>query len=242
MRNFISSLLLCLGFSLIAQINTDRPTQSASAIVLPKGAFQLEAGFLSERPNSKIDAFNVQYVNALFRFGLLEGVEIRLTQNYLGYHTTGSKVNGMSPTTLGTKIHLLNENDGLPQISIIGQITLPNGSGFFQAKKATQELRFNFQNTLSDRLSLGYNLGVAWDNDGLVSLYTAVLGISFSDNLTFFLEPYGFLAKDTPHDSRFNTGLIYVVSDNFQLDISAGNGLTKRAPDYFVSFGAAVLF
>ena len=242
MRIFGAFLLFSAWFFSTAQINTDRPTQSASAIVLPKGAIQLEAGFLSERPLSRVDQYNVQYLNALLRAGLFDGVELRLSQNYVGMRINGDGSNGLSPTTIGTKVHLFEENSGIPQISVIGQVTFANGTDQFQPDKSIQELRFNFQNAISDNVGLGYNLGGIWDGFETIGLYSVVLGISVAPTLAFFLEPYGFIAKNTPHDGRFNTGLIYAGSDNFQLDISVGNGLTKRAPDYFLSVGIAAHF
>ena len=69
-----------------------------------------------------------------------------------------------------------------------------------------------------------------------------MIGVGLTDELSVFFEPYGFFAKNTPTDQRFNTGLTYLVSDHFQLDASIGNGLTSRAPDYFLGIGASVLF
>lgn len=242
MRFCFAFLLLGLGIFSKAQINTDRPTQSASAFVLPQGEIQAEVGFLSERPFKRVDLYNVQYLNTLIRVGVLNGVELRLTQNFLGTRINGEGPNGLSPTTLGTKIHLLEENAGIPQISVIGQVTLANGGKGFESDVSTKEMRLNFQNTISDRVSLGYNIGGIWaGSENTLGLYSVVLGISIAPDLTFFLEPYGFIAKNTPKDGRFNTGLIYAASDKFQMDISAGNGLTKKAPDYFLSFGVTVL-
>ncbi|MCP4459450.1 MAG: transporter [Cytophagales bacterium] len=241
-RFYLSIFIFLFGFVALAQINTDRPTQSASAFVLPNGAFQVEAGFLSERPMSRSDVYNVQYVNTLFRYGIVEGIELRLIQSYQG-HRAGGVINGLGPTTLGGKFHLVEESGGIPQISIIGQATLTNGDKAFSPNNAVYELRANFQNTLSDRFGLGYNLGViSTEGESRVGLYSVIMGIAIANDLTFFVEPYGFFAKNTPNDARFNTGVIYLVSDNFQLDISAGNALSKKAPDYFLSFGAAMLF
>lgn len=224
-----------------ASIVTDRPTQSAAASVMPKGNLLIEAGFVSEKVTSNIS--NTTFGNFHFRFGLFEGVEIRLTQNYVGVKNdlTDFSTSGLSPLTIGTKIHLVDEDGSVPQISVIGQVTLSNGDNAFKPAKGIAEVRFNFTNTLSDQLSLGYNLGMSFPEDTPTSFYTIVLGYSLADKWTVFAEPYGSFAN-SDSDHRFNTGLIYLCSNTIQFDISAGIGLSDVSPDSFIGFGAAIGF
>ena len=243
MKNILSIFFLSFGFVVMAQINTDRPSQSASAFVLPEGAFQVEAGFLSERPVSGVDEFNVQYLNTLFRYGIIEGIELRLVQNIQGFRAPGSTINGLGPTTLGAKFHLMEESGKIPQISVIGQATLTNGDKAFRPNNSVYELRVNFQNTLSDRIALGYNVGIInSEGQNRIGLYSVLLGMAVANDLTAFIEPYGFLTKNTRTDARLNGGLIYLISEDFQVDVTAGNALSNGAPDYFISMGAAMLF
>ncbi|MEO9484863.1 MAG: transporter [Ekhidna sp.] len=221
-------------------IVTDRPTQSAASNVMPKGNVLVEYGFVYEKAG---DFSNVTFANFLARVGLFEGVEFRITQNIqqVKNDLTDSKVSGLSPITLGTKIHLLEEQGALPQMSIIGQVTLANGEEAFKPEEAVTEVRLNFSNTLSETLSLGYNFGMAFPEDQTQTLYTVVLGYSFSPGWTVFAEPYGFF-QDGVSDHRFNTGLIYLCSDRVQFDVSGGIGLSESSPDSFIGFGAAIGF
>ena len=227
-------------FSQDQTIVTDRPTQSAASAVVPKGTSILEYGFIYERASANLT--NVTWANMLARVGIMEGVEFRLTQNALQVGPSFSSeenISGLSPTTLGTKVHLLNEKGALPQTSVIGQVTLENGEGAFRPESPFPEVRLNFSNTLSDQFSLGYNLGMGFPDDNTYTLYTLVLGYALSDGLTAFVEPYGFFFEDTS-DHRFNTGLIYLLKDNFQVDLTVGFGLSESSPDYFIGFGAAL--
>lgn len=233
---------LCI-FTVSAQIDTDRPTQSFSPHVMPKGSAQAELGFLSERPLNGVDQYNVTYLNALVRYGLIDWLELRVVQNYQGIRINKASLDGLSPTTIGTKIHLMDADEGFAQVGLLTSLTLTNGEDAFAGDKATKDVRLLASHVLSDKLSLAYNIGGFWTNDqDMTGVYTVMLGISINDELSFFLEPYGFFAKNTPGDQRFNTGLVYKTSDNFQVDASVGNGLTKNAPDYFLSFGMSVLF
>ncbi|WP_436516647.1 transporter [Ekhidna sp. To15] len=244
MKKLLVLFAFCGAIPLFAQdtdpIATDRPTQSAGSTVVPKGNALIEYGFIYENAR---DITNVTFANFLARVGLLNGVEIRITQNIqqVKNDLTDTKEDGLSPITIGTKIHLLSENGAVPQASIIGQVTLANGNEAFRPDEAIPEVRLNFSNTLSDFLSLGYNIGMAFPEESNTALYSVVLGYSFSPGWTVFAEPYGFF-QDSISDHRFNTGLIYLVSNNVQFDISAGVGLSDVSPDSFIGFGAAIGF
>ncbi|MEQ9008893.1 MAG: transporter [Ekhidna sp.] len=222
-------------------IVTDRPTQSAATSVVPKGNFILEYGFLRETLVD--DVFNNTYANFHLRYGVIDGVEIRVTQNYVGFKNNidDTSESGLSPLTLGTKLYLLEEIGAVPEISVIGQVTLANGDNAFKPSRVVPEIRLNFANTLSDKLSLGYNFGMNFPEDLTTSFYTAVLGYAIADGWTLFAEPYGFF-YDGNADHRFNTGIIFLAKNRLQFDVSAGWGLSNISPDSFVGFGAAFGF
>ncbi|MEP5612874.1 MAG: transporter [Cyclobacteriaceae bacterium] len=238
MKKLLILVLAINGFATIAQqeepIITDRPTQSASAFVVPQGKILLETGFLGEKVTGGIT--NTTYVNALLRWGLIQGVEVRLTQNYVGYKVLGERTQGFSPFVLGTKIHMMNEDGWKPQMSVIGQLTFKTGEESFRPASTVAEVRLNFQNTLSENVSLGYNLGYV-DSGFNEILYSVVLGVGLVDGWSFFVEPYGFFGDDI--DQRINAGLIYLAKSNLQFDISFGSGISKIAPDSFLGFGAS---
>jgi hypothetical protein len=216
-------------------IVTDRPTQSAAASVVPKGNFLIETGFV----NDKIVAnYNERTFNALIRFGLTDKIEIRLTQNYIGEEIGNVKSSGFSPTTIGTKVYLASEESGFADMSVIGQVSIPTGA--FGSPMASYELRFNFQNSINNNLSLGYNLGAIVSDEQLFLLYTAVLGVSIDEKWTVFAEPFAFIGES--FDQRFNAGVIFLQSNNIQFDVSFGIGLSRVAPDSFIGFGAAIGF
>lgn len=244
MKKLLVLFSLCAALSSYAQddepIATDRPTQSAGSAVTPKGKALIEYGFVYEDAG---DFTNVTFANFLARVGLFDGVELRLTQNIqqVKNNVTDTKIDGLSPITVGTKIHLIGEQGAMPQTSIIGQVTLSNGNEAFRPDQSIPEVRLNFSNTLSDFLSLGYNIGMAFPEDNTTTLYSVVLGYSFSPGWTVFAEPYGFF-QDGVSDHRFNTGLIYLISNRVQFDITGGIGLSDVSPDSFIGFGAAIGF
>ncbi len=218
-------------------ITTDRPTQSVAASVVSPGNYLLEMGFVNEKFDDRIT--NLTFLNAHFRVGLLDGVELRITQNYVGRKRDGETKSGLSPLSVGTKIHVMSEEGWRPQMSVMGQVTLKSGGDDFKPDSSIPEIRLNFQNTLTERFSLGYNLGYrdAGFND---FFYTMVLGVTLRDGLSFFVEPYGFFGDEM--DQLFNAGLIYLANPKMQFDLSFGSGLSETSSESFVAFGAAFGF
>lgn len=243
MKSGLAILLLAISFSALGQINTDRPTQSFSPFVMPKGKVQAELGFLSERPNANLDTYNVTYLNALLRVGVLEWMELRITENYLGLRSDSESVNGISPTTIGAKFHFMDEDGARPQMGLLAGVTLANGQKIFKANETVQDIRILFQNSLSDKVSIAYNIGTYRSSStNAVGLYTLTFGFSMSDKLSLFIEPYGFFADGLPADHRMNGGGTFLLNDNFQIDLSGGVGLSESSPDYFLSTGLAFIF
>lgn len=245
MKYALSSFALLLVFAGWTQeadpIVTDRPTQSAAALVIPKGNWMVEYGSLSERQD--VDVSTLIYADLLIKYGLLDGLELRLTQDFLNVKDEASDISdtGLSPLTIGTKIHLFKGKGWAPLVSVIAQVTIPTGNEAFKPGRSVPELRLNMSNSLSDRFSLGYNFGMRFPEEGNSQIYSAVLGYSLPSGWTFFAEPYGFFGNGVA-DQRFNAGLIYLITNKLQVDVTAGWGLSEVSPDSFAGFGLAFGF
>lgn len=230
-----------------ADMVTDRPDQTESASVITHKGFQIESGFLFERYDSSTS--NTTYNSTLVRYGLLENVELRLGVAYLGTNVSldgGSfDRSGLAPVTVGAKLFLREEGDGLPQLAFLTTLTIPNtGSTVFESENLGADIRINGEYSLNEAMSFGANLGVAWSGveteDYAVGIYTAVIGMSLSEKLGAFAELYGFLPKEGKNDHRWDAGLTYAVNEDFQLDFSTGIGLSKVSPDFFISLGLSI--
>lgn len=240
-KRLFTLILFCfMAIVSIAQINTDRPTQSAGAFVVPKGRFQVETGAQYTRLSEV--SYQVTYHNTLIRYGLNDLFELRLgTSNEFldpGFDGSNRNFTGFGPMILGFKTHIAEENGFWPQVSLLGQVQLPSGQNEFEVATAVPSFRFNFQHTFNENNSLGYNWGMEWSDGSseATNIYTFIYNVSFARSFTAFFEFYGFI-QDGLNDHRFDTGLIYLFSDNFQVDISGGPGLTEDAPDWFLGVG-----
>jgi len=248
---FITLLLLfAVNFLATAQtvkppIVTDRPDQTESSSLVPKGGLQVETGFVYEEDQQEnIHLTNVTYNTTLIKYGVNENFELRFISEYVGEKSRASEkitsnVKGIAPFALGLKIRLADEKGIWPKAALIGHVYSKSGSEEFTTNYTASDFRFTFSNTLSDKINLSYNLGAEWNgNSPEVSfLYTLSLAYSVSDKMGFFIESYSFFPEESKADHRFDLGITWLFSPVVQWDLSGGIGLSKNAPDSFVSTG-----
>lgn len=226
---------------------TDRPTQTYSSFVLPKGVFQIESGVgyaKSIFPGSPADLVAENYtLNFLqLRYGLSNKVELRLAQNVFFNRTKiGSLTNRgevkFASTWIGTKIKVLDEDGAVPQASLVAEYV----ADIFDETTGQDlmNLRLNFSNTLSDKFTLGYGLGgfVPLKNGPFDFQYSVVGSYGFSKGWGAFLELYGTFRNDLVNSHNVDLGFTYLVNNNLQLDAYTGFDLTNNFDDTDFIFG-----
>jgi hypothetical protein len=223
-------------------IQLDRPDQTECPFIVPTNFIQIENGFNYENENTH--ATSVSYPSTLWKFGLNEKSEFRLITEALTTRDD-STTSGFAPITLGFKTALWTEKGALPLTSFIGHITTADvGSKPFQTRYIAPSFRFTMQHTLSDKISLAYNLGAQWDGETPVPtyVYTLTTGFSITEQFGSYVELYGFLPADQLADHRFDCGFTYLINNNLMADLSGGFGITENAPDNYLSAGISYRF
>ncbi len=254
MKNiFLTILYLVLAASAYAQVDTivqidpiatDRPDQTESASLVPKGYLQMEIGFgLIDGDPGKAYV----YPNALLKYGVNENFELRFIGTYTTLKDDGqANINGFLPFALGFKTKFTEENGIWPKISLLGHFVLPGVvTEDLAVKNLAPDLRFAFQHSISDFFSLGYNLGVFWDGDNPEPYFIYSVAPGFSvGNFGFYVEGYGFIPQNTDRAVRFlaDAGVTYLVNNDFQLDVSFGNNLTNNIVESYIALGFSYRF
>jgi hypothetical protein len=228
-------------------IVSDRPGQTNPPNIVPLGIFQLETGF--SRESNKIGNIlitNFLYNTSLIRIGLLENCELRLIFEYAGTTTDSlaqsSTINGFNPISVGSKLAVCPEKGIIPQTSFNVSIALPYfGKQEFRPPYLAPSFFLLMQNTLSDRYSLGYNLGLQWDGfqPNATAVYSISLSITVLESVSIFAECFGFSTEKSASEYHSDFGCAYLVNNNLQLDISGGVGLNARTANSYVAFGLA---
>lgn len=247
----------------VPSIATDRPDQTECPYLVPTGLFQIETGTWIENDKSgNIRQQNITYNTSLLKYGVSKNFELRFIAEYKGEYTYDrstdtllSKNVGMNSVAIGTKIFICEQKGIIPKTSLIAHLQLPYfGRKDFRPNHLAPRFRFTMQNTITDRISLSYNLGGEWEgNTGSSTIiYTVSLAIGLVDRLGMYVEAYGFVTENSNNqdqfdgsftdDHRFDMGFTYLLQNNLQLDVSGGVGLTDDSPDNFLSCGVSWRF
>ncbi len=224
-------------------IQADRPDQTETPFTVPQKFIQLETGFLLEK--NKNGDQSCTYPSILWKYGFSPRSELRLITEYSSFRNTLIKQSGIPPLTFGLKTRLVDENGCLPAISIIGHIS-PGAmaSKNYKTSYLAPAFRFTLQHTLSEKLSVGYNLGAEWDGEtpSPLYIYTFTAGLAAGEKLGLYAELYGFASTDSPPDHRADAGLTYLINQNFMADVSAGLGLGNSQLKNYLSLGFSYRF
>lgn len=231
----------------IPELITDRPDQTESSAVVPRKTIQIETGFVLENYESKsMKQKSFAYNTTLLRFGLLDNFELRLGLEYLGEkeeikkNDSTNSISGLSPIYTGFKVKIADEDGWKPEIAFLGGLVFPfTANEYFKPEYPAANVRFAFAHSLSNNISVGYNLGAEWDGESAIPgyFYSLAIGIGLTDKLGMFVEGFGLIPEEGYSEDLLDAGLTYLVLPNFQIDISGGIGLHEHTIDHFFSFG-----
>jgi len=230
---------------------TDRPTASASPLVIPRRTFQLELGHKASRTEGEPESLDAQvFPDLLARYGINRKIEVRLAAaGWTLESGPGERPIGISDISIGAKIALAEEKGRRPQMGFLVDLSLPVGHSDFTSDRAVPKLLFLGSNSLSDRLGLTYNIGpslVASTNNGESDTdaeleYAVALSGWVGGPFSLFGELFGafpFGSKLLDRHS-FQAGTTILLSPRFQIDLRAGAGLVEGVPDWLVGAGLA---
>lgn len=230
---------------------TDRPDATESSSTVGKGILQIETGVIYESfKTNNIKSEHFTFNTSLIRFGLLDNLELRLGWDFVEGVTklNGKKLNnissGFSPLLLGVKIDIIEEKGSMPEIAFIGHIfPLFSASQDFRPESTAINFRLSLSHTLNESSSLGYNIGGEWGNDSpeAAGIYSIAYGYSISPKFGLFVELYGDFPEDSSANHYWDTGLTYLVNNDFQIDSYVGTSITK-GQDLLLGFGASYRF
>lgn len=242
MKSKILLLFLLISSSIYSQaidpIQADRPDQTETPAIVPKGMFQVETGFTFQKNDALSKSLGLP--STLWKYGVNDNFELRLITEFLSEEINNEKFNGFTPVSVGFKVKLTDENGIIPKTSFVGHISLPNAaSKEFKTEFFAPEFRFVMQHNLSEKLSFSYNLGTEWEGFSAepTFIYTNAIGYSISDKLGSYIELFGFIPQKEKSNHSIDGGITYLINHNFMLDLSSGIGISKNAPKNYFAFG-----
>jgi hypothetical protein len=196
------------------ELVTDRPDQTESSVTVPDHHWQLETGWTWSRDEG--DGFRLdtsEGPGTLLRWGLANDWELRFgwagwAREELEVGGRSTVVDGATDGELGAKVRLAEERGSRPEIALLFSTSVPLGDSDLGSDAFDPSFRFCLSHTLSDRLSLGYNLGLEWqtasagDEEHTLSsgVYTVALGIELGERKGAFVEQQVFSDAGRRHE------------------------------------------
>jgi hypothetical protein len=252
MRNFVLIFSLNLLFipnmfsQKIPDLVTDRPDKTESALVVPEGALQIESGaeYFSDRSIEQFELNSLSLAATLFRYGLLENLELRLGSAYLSQEiksgNISSDVSGISDFMIGAKYEFVSDHHSVPDIGLMLHFFLPVGAEAFKPDKTEPQAILSVSKSLSEYLDIGTNLGVHYNSsaEDAFYFYTIAAGFGITEKLGSFVELYSEVLPNSSPQFLAGAGFTYLLQHNLQFDIYGGNGLFNNSKVWY--FGAGI--
>ena len=245
----VKSLLILLGSLCIVycsdaqdelnELTVDRPGIAETPFTVEPGMYQFEVGFdYFKRYNGEL--YNLPV--ALFRTGISNSAELRIASRNLQDHTEGKNFAGLSPLSVGVKVHIVKQNEWIPETDILVDLSFPVSSSTSQPSKLGHNIFLLFQNDFYPNMAINYNVGLIWDG----SLQTPFFSGSFCFNYLptrrfgLFAEYFTYANEIYPWEHGLDGGFTYLLLPHFQVDLSGGFSMIEQENNIFVSTGFSI--
>jgi len=218
-----------------APIATDRPSTTASSVVVPLGSLQAENGLADTEAQGQ---HTLDGPETLLRFGLLSKTELRLTApNYFGQLTTGSS--GFGDVAIGVK-QQLGPASGF-DISLILTLSLPTGARAISSHGYDPSVQMAWSRALSPHWTVAGMLSIYWPTQGdrrnPTGETTFLISRQLAKRWDGFAEYAGSFPERGGPRNLVHFGTAWKLTPRQQLDFHVGVGLSSAAVDHFIGFG-----
>jgi hypothetical protein len=228
---------------------TDRPDFTESSDVIPGRWLQFEGGVtVAWEGSGVLRTRSVTAPAALFRLGLGFHTELRIgAEGYVNERSETQRTAGYSDVELGAKVWLLQEGPNAFDLSVIPIVSFPAGDAALSSQGVDPTVKVTWSRGLPAGFSLAGNLNFSWITEGGSHFSQQALSLSVNHDIGRgwggYLEVYRFsrMTRTEGAGNTVNGGVSRQFAGRVQIDMEAGRGLTREAPDWFVGAGLALL-
>jgi hypothetical protein len=232
------------------ELVTDRPDITESALTVSAQSIQIETGILFQKNLQESNEVRTELKKTalpgiLLRYGIFSSIELRAGIVYLMHHAESPRlkenIKGLSDFFWGTKIQLLRDHKQFPDAAIFFHFNLPAGNKEFRPKKVEPEILLACSHNIADPFSISYNFGGKWEStaDLINYFYSSSLSINLNEKSGIFTELFGNFSSVSSGTLGLDAGVVYLLFENLQLDISSGFDFDNPADNWFVGTGVS---
>ena len=220
----------------LTELTVDRPGFADTPFTVPSGMYQFEFGFdYFKRPTGEF--YNLPV--GMLRTGISKRSEIRVSTRHILDNTDGNSFKGITPLSLGVKMHVIKERKWIPETDIMTNVIIPMSETTSQSSKLGYEVLLLFQHDFYPNTALNYNIGYVWDSFQGKSVFTVSVCFNYlpTRRIGLYIEYFGFGQNKWPGEQGFDGGITYLLAPNFQVDISSGVSRLEDKNNFFASSG-----
>lgn len=225
---------------------TDRPDFTESALAVPIGRLQVEAG-VTFTDTGGSDVWTLP--ETLLRLGVAQDLELRLELPDYAIVRNGRDDEGLTDSSVGFKWRFVEGDASTPDLAVIGSLSVPTGEdGFGQDgvhPGAILAAGWDLSDAIAEGWSLGANLGFfEFEGSDWDTTWSVALGIPIDDRWGAFVEYYAISPELSLSRTEHvvDTGVTYLIHNNLQLDFRVGFGISDDADDFFTGAGVSYRF
>ena len=224
------------------EIATDRPDVTNSSVVVPAGSLQIENGVnFSMRAGDRF----VDGTNTRLRAGIANCLEFLVDAPTYFANVRSAEKSGFSDVAPALKWQI-SPIPGKVDLSAVFGVALPTGSVRITGPGAQPYLQFPWS----------WELHGGWGLSGMFTEFfrpsdptskriteaTFVIEKKVTERASLFVEYVGDYPQNGSPSQLLNSGGLYRLSPNQQLDFHVALGLNRNAPSYIVGVGYSVRF
>jgi Putative MetA-pathway of phenol degradation len=224
------------------EIATDRPDVTNSSVVVPAGSLQIENGVnFSMRAGDRF----VDGTNTRLRAGIANCLEFLIDTPTYFANVRSPEKSGFSDVAPALKWQI-SPIRGKVDLSAVFGVALPTGSAGIAGRGAQPYLQFPWS----------WELHSGWGLSGMFTEFfrpsdptskritetTFVIEKKVTERASLFVEYVGDYPQNGSPSQLLNSGGVYRLSPNQQLDFHVTLGLNHNAPSYIVGIGYSVRF
>ena len=230
---------------------TDRPDFTEASSTVGLGVTQFELGYtFTTNDDGAGRTSSHTYPEALIRRGIFrDWLELRVAYTAATIDTIAGDTTGSDDLYLGFKIGITPQQDCLPEMALIPQMTVPTGSRALTNDTVLPGLNWLYGWDLNESLSFAgstqFNRTIDQTSMAEYTQWAQSLtvGYSLTDTVGAYTEWFAFFpdnADTDPVEHYFNGGLTKLIGNDIQWDVRAGLGLNEESDDFFVGTGLSI--
>jgi hypothetical protein len=219
------------------EISTDRPDVTNSSLVVPAGSLQIENGInFSARDGSRF----VDGTNTRLRLGIANCLEVLVDVPTYFANARSPENSGFSDVAPALKWQI-SPIPGKVDLSAVFGVALPTGAAGVAGRGARPYLQFPWSWELREGWGLSGMLTEfirpSDPTSKLVTEATFVIEKKVTERASLFVEYVGDYPENGSPAQLVNSGGLYRLTPNQQLDFHVALGLNHNAPSYIVGVG-----